>query len=66
VTTSGFFSTPALLCTILQVGIDRVLFSVDWPFVENAPGVNWMDTVPLSDEDKEKMFNGNARRHLKM
>jgi 2,3-dihydroxybenzoate decarboxylase len=66
VTTSGFFSTPALLCTILQVGIDRVLFSVDWPFVENAPGVKWMDTVPLSDEDKEKLFNGNARRLLKM
>ena len=66
VTTSGFFSTPALLCTILQLGIDRVLFSVDWPFVENAPGMQWMETVPLSSEDKEKMFNGNARRLLKM
>jgi 2,3-dihydroxybenzoate decarboxylase len=66
VTTSGFFSTPALLCTILQMGIDRVLFSVDWPFVENAPGMRWMETVPLSEEDKQKMYNGNARRLLKM
>jgi 2,3-dihydroxybenzoate decarboxylase len=66
VTTSGFFSTPALLCTILQMGIDRVLFSVDWPFVENLPGMQWMETVPLSDEDKVKMLNGNARRLLKM
>ena len=66
VTTSGFFSTPALLCTILQMGIDRVLFSVDWPFVENGPGMKWMETVPLSEEDRQKMFNGNARKLLKM
>jgi predicted TIM-barrel fold metal-dependent hydrolase len=66
VTTSGFFSTPALLCTILQMGIDRVMFSVDWPFVENLPGMRWMEAVPLSGEDKEKMFNGNARRLLRM
>jgi 2,3-dihydroxybenzoate decarboxylase len=66
VTTSGHFSTPALLCTVLEMGIDRVLFSVDWPFVENLPGMRWMDAVPLSQEDKEKMFNGNARRLLRM
>lgn len=66
VTTSGNFSTPALLCTILEMGIDRVLFSVDWPFVENLPGMQWMETVPLSEEDKQKMFNGNARKLLKM
>ncbi len=66
VTTSGFFSTPALLCTVLQMGIDRVMFSVDWPFVENGPGMKWMETVPLSEEDRQKMFNGNARRLLKL
>jgi predicted TIM-barrel fold metal-dependent hydrolase len=66
VTTSGFFSTPALLCTVLQMGIDRVMFSVDWPFVENLPGTRWMETVPLSHEDKGRMLNGNARRLLKM
>jgi 2,3-dihydroxybenzoate decarboxylase len=66
VTTSGFFSTPALLCTVLQMGIDRVMFSVDWPFVENGPGMKWMETVPLSEADRQKMFNGNARKLLKM
>jgi predicted TIM-barrel fold metal-dependent hydrolase len=34
--------------------------------VENAPGMRWMETVPLSEEDKQKMYNGNARRLLKM
>jgi hypothetical protein len=28
--------------------------------------MNWMETVPLSTEDKAKMFNGNARRLLKL
>jgi 2,3-dihydroxybenzoate decarboxylase len=66
VTTSGHFSTPALLCTLLEMGIDRILFSVDWPFVDNLPGTQWMATVPLSDADKEKLLNGNARRLLKL
>jgi 2,3-dihydroxybenzoate decarboxylase len=66
ITTSGHFSTPALLCAMLEMGIDRIMFSVDWPFVENKPGMQWMQTVPLSHEDKEKLFNGNARRILKI
>jgi predicted TIM-barrel fold metal-dependent hydrolase len=66
ITTSGHFSTPALLCAMLEMGIDHILFSVDYPYVENAPGMRWMETVPLSAEDKEKMFNGNARRLLRI
>jgi predicted TIM-barrel fold metal-dependent hydrolase len=65
-TTSGHFSTPALLCALLEVGIEHILFSVDWPFVDNEPGMRWMETVPLSAADKEKMYNGNVRRLLKM
>jgi 2,3-dihydroxybenzoate decarboxylase len=66
VTTSGHFSTPALMCALLELGIDRILFSVDWPYVENQPGMDWMQTVPLSAEDKHKMFNANARKLLKL
>ena len=39
VTTSGNFSNPALLCCVMEMGIDRILFSVDWPFVANPPAV---------------------------
>jgi len=66
VTTSGFFSHPALLCCVMELGIDRVLFSVDYPFIMNEPAVEWMQTVPLSTEDKAKMFHGNAERLLKL
>lgn len=66
VTTSGFFSNPALLCCVMEMGVDHILFAVDWPFVENPPAVEWMKDVPLSDADKEKILSGNARRLLKM
>jgi 2,3-dihydroxybenzoate decarboxylase len=66
VTTSGNFSTPALLCCMMEMGVDRVLFSVDWPFVPNPPGVKWMENAPISDEDKVKILSGNAQRLLRM
>jgi predicted TIM-barrel fold metal-dependent hydrolase len=66
ITTSGNFSTPALLCCVMEMGADRILFSVDYPFVPNPPGVKWMEGVPLCAEDREKILNGNARRLLRM
>jgi 2,3-dihydroxybenzoate decarboxylase len=66
ITTSGNFSTPALLCSIAELGIDRILFSVDWPYVRNEPGVNWMNDVPLTDGEKLKIMSGNAQRILKL
>ena len=66
ITTSGAFSTPSLLCCVMEMGVDRILFSVDYPFVPNPPGVKWMDTVPLSNEDRAKILNGNATRLLKL
>jgi 2,3-dihydroxybenzoate decarboxylase len=66
VTTSGFFSDPALLHGIQEIGIDRILFSVDYPFVENAPGAEWGRRIPLCAEDREKILSGNAKRLLKM
>jgi 2,3-dihydroxybenzoate decarboxylase len=66
VTTSGNFSNPALLCCVMELGIDRILFAVDWPFVANPPATKWMESVPLCDEDKAKILSGNAKRILKM
>ena len=66
ITTSGNFSNPALLCCVMEMGIDRVLFAVDWPFVPNKPAVAWIDTVPLCEEDKIKILSGNAQRLFRM
>ncbi|HET9904669.1 MAG TPA: amidohydrolase family protein [Xanthobacteraceae bacterium] len=66
VTTSGFFSDPALLCCVQEIGIDHILFAVDYPFEHNAPGPQWLETVPLCDDDKARIAGGNARRLLRM
>ncbi len=66
VTTSGFFSDPAMLCCIQEMGIDRILFAIDYPFVPNGPGPQWMERLMLNAEDKAKILHGNAERLLKM
>jgi predicted TIM-barrel fold metal-dependent hydrolase len=66
VTTSGFFSDPALLLCVQELGIDRILFAVDYPFEANAPAPAWLAGVPLCDEDKAKIASGNAKRLLKI
>jgi len=66
ITTSGFFSDPALLCCVQEMGVDRILFSVDYPFVENQPGTDWVHRIPLCAEDKAKILHGNVKRLLKM
>jgi 2,3-dihydroxybenzoate decarboxylase len=66
ITTSGNFSNPALLCCVMEMGVDHILFAVDWPFVTNPPATQWMQGVPLCDEDKAKILSGNAKRLLRM
>jgi 2,3-dihydroxybenzoate decarboxylase len=66
ITTSGNFSDPALLCAIQELGADRIVFSVDYPFVDNAPATEWIERVHLNAADKAKILNGNARKLLKM
>ena len=67
VTTSGFFSDPALVCSMMEMGADHILFAIDWPFVtENRPGVEWLSRAPISNEDKVKIASGNAKRLLRI
>jgi predicted TIM-barrel fold metal-dependent hydrolase len=66
ITTSGFWSDPALLCCIQELGLDRIMFSVDYPFAPNQPATEWLNSVPLCAEDRAKLAGGNAKRLLKL
>jgi predicted TIM-barrel fold metal-dependent hydrolase len=66
ITTSGNFYTPALLCSIMAMGADRIMLSVDWPFNNNKEAVDWLQAAPLSPEDRAKILGGNATRLLKL
>lgn len=64
ITTSGMFWHPSLLCAYLTLGADRILFAVDYPYEENNEAVEFMDTAPISDTDKEKIYHVNAEKLL--
>jgi predicted TIM-barrel fold metal-dependent hydrolase len=67
ITTSGFFSTPALQCAVAEMGCDRIMFAVDWPFVADSnPGTAWINAVPLCTADKRKIMSDNARTLLRL
>jgi 2,3-dihydroxybenzoate decarboxylase len=65
-TTSGTFSDAALTCSISEMGVGRIMFSVDWPFQRNVPGRKWLDAAPVSDHDRALIFGGNAAHLLKL
>jgi gamma-resorcylate decarboxylase len=66
ITTSGAFRTAALLDTLLEVGADRVLFSVDYPFENMHEQTEWFEGVPISEADRHKIGAENARRLLRL
>jgi 2,3-dihydroxybenzoate decarboxylase len=61
VTTSGNFSDSALINAILTVGADHILFSVDYPYADNAEAADWIEKAPISELDRRKIAHGNAR-----
>jgi predicted TIM-barrel fold metal-dependent hydrolase len=64
ITTSGYFTDPPLLCALMVLGADRILFSVDYPFSSNEQGRAFLDRAPVSEADREKIAHGNAERLL--
>ena len=66
VTTSGNFSTQALIHAILQIGADHVMFSVDWPFEDIDRAAVWFDDADISENDRLKIGRTNAARLFKL
>jgi 2,3-dihydroxybenzoate decarboxylase len=60
VTTSGNFHTNTLNAAIAELGPDRVLFSVDYPFEECADAATWFDACEIPEADRLKIGRTNA------
>ncbi|SNT31081.1 2,3-dihydroxybenzoate decarboxylase [Noviherbaspirillum humi] len=61
-TTSGNFRTPTLLSSMLEMGADRIMFSVDYPFEKHEDAATWFDSVHISENDRVKIGRQNAIR----
>lgn len=66
ITTSGYFTVPPLLCAVSVVGVERILFAVDYPYSPNEAGRKFLDSIPLGQSDIERIAHGNAERLLKL
>ena len=66
ITTSGFFCQPSFQCALAMVGVDRMMFSVDYPFEETADGANWFDALQMAPSDKLKIARTNAIKLFKL
>ena len=61
-TFSGFNFTPTFLDLLLQVGVDRIMFSADHPYSSMAAARAFLDQLPVSSSDRERIAYGNAER----
>ncbi|HEY1419870.1 MAG TPA: amidohydrolase family protein [Candidatus Dormibacteraeota bacterium] len=65
-TFGGFNYTPAFLDLLLQVGSDRIMFSADYPYASMADARGFLERLPVSPQDKERIAHGNAERLLRI
>lgn len=67
ITTSGQESHLALEYSIKALGTDNIMWAVDYPYQPTPSAVEFMDSAPVSEEDREKLYHLNAERvfHIK-
>ncbi|HUB33382.1 MAG TPA: amidohydrolase family protein [Bryobacteraceae bacterium] len=66
ITTSGIFTRPPFDLALEVVGVDRIMFSIDYPYSPNEAGRAFLDNLCLSQGDFDKITHGNAERLLKL
>lgn len=66
VTPSGMFTLPPFQLALQVMGVDRIMYSVDYPYAQGENARTFLETAPISPADKEKIAHGNAERLLKL
>jgi uncharacterized protein len=65
-TFSGFNFTPTFLDLLLQVGVDRIMFSADYPYASMEQARTFLDQLPVCSADRERIAHGNGECLLKI
>ena len=66
VTMGGFFIQSSFMATLEAFGVDRIMFSVDYPFGDLKKGVAFLNSLSISPEDNAKIAHQNADRLFKL
>ena len=65
-TTSGIFTQPPLMLALATFGLDRIMFSVDYPYAHNSQGRALLDQLPFGQADMAKFCHGTADALLRL
>src|SRR3984885_2543669 len=66
VTTSGMAWEPGILYCQSVLGVDRVLYAMDYPYQFVPDEVQVTDHLPISDADKKKLYQTNAEQVFRL
>ena len=61
VTTSGNYLPAAFFCTRDGIGMDKILLGTDFPFEDMTECMDFLERLPLSEEERISLYQGNAR-----
>ncbi|MEJ7646106.1 MAG: amidohydrolase family protein [Chryseolinea sp.] len=62
ITTSGVEDPLALRYCIDKIGVDRIMWAIDYPFQPMAPAVAFIESELISEDERLKIASGNAER----
>jgi uncharacterized protein len=65
-TFAGFNFPAAFLDLLLEVGVERIMFSVDYPYGSMAKAREFLENLPVSAADRERIAHGNAEKLLNL
>ena len=60
VTPSGMLNLPQFRFIHEVLGTDRIIYSVDYPYLTNDGAGAFLQSLPVSDEDEEKIAHRNV------
>jgi len=63
-TFGGFNFAATFLNLLLEVGVGRIMFSVDYPYGSMAEARAFLQQLPVSEADRERIAHGNAEKLL--
>lgn len=64
ITPSGMFNQAQLQYCVDTLGVDRILYSVDYPFIGNAGAASFLDEANLPEAAKHQIAHQNAEKLL--
>jgi 5-carboxyvanillate decarboxylase len=62
VTTSGMNHDPPLELCLKELGAANIMWAIDYPYQHSPDAVEFMDSAPISDDDRAKIYAANAER----